>query len=311
MTHSFVGVVVEIDVRDFDVAGGQRFGIDTETVILGGDFHFLRKQILYRMIRTVMAELQFEGFSAQREAAELMSEANTEDRNAAEELLNILDGVADWLRVAGTIRKKNSVRLKVENVLGRRLRRNYPDVAVVINQKPQNILLDTEIVGRNPKFSRIRNSARLAHRFRPGRNRELDGAFFPAVGFFASDSAGEFLPSHCGQLLGFEDQLLGGRTVGSHNAAERPDVANVANERARVDIPDGGNFVAIQIQLRRFRCAPVRGDLRKLPHDERFDVRPRRFFVVEIGADVADMGIGQADDLPRVAWVREDFLITG
>ena len=51
--------------------------------------------------------------------------------------------------------------------------------------------------------------------------------------------------------------------------------------------------------------------MRKLPHDERFDVRPRRFFVVEIGADVADMRIGQADDLPRVAWVREDFLITG
>jgi hypothetical protein len=40
-------------------------------------------------------------------------------------------------------------------------------------------------------------------------------------------------------------------------------------------------------------------------------MRPRRFFVVEIGADVADMRIGQADDLPRVAWVREDFLITG
>jgi hypothetical protein len=47
--------------------------------------------------------------------------------------------------------------------------------------------------------------------------------------------------------------VLGGRTVGSHNAAERPDIANVANERARVDIPDGGNFVAIQIQLRGFR----------------------------------------------------------
>jgi len=51
--------------------------------------------------------------------------------------------------------------------------------------------------------------------------------------------------------------------------------------------------------------------LRKLPHDERFDVRPSRFFVVEIGADIADMRISQADDLTRVAWVREDFLITG
>ena len=41
VAHAFVGVVVEIDVGDFDVAGGQRFGIDAEAVILGGDFDFL------------------------------------------------------------------------------------------------------------------------------------------------------------------------------------------------------------------------------------------------------------------------------
>jgi hypothetical protein len=37
----------------------------------------------------------------------------------------------------------------------------------------------------------------------------------------------------------------------------------------------------------------------------------RSFFVVEIGPDIADMGIRQADDLARIARVREDFLITG
>ena len=35
------------------------------------------------------------------------------------------------------------------------------------------------------------------------------------------------------------------------------------------------------------------------------------FFVFEIRADVADVGIGQADDLARVTGVGENFLVSG
>jgi hypothetical protein len=51
--------------------------------------------------------------------------------------------------------------------------------------------------------------------------------------------------------------------------------------------------------------------LRELAHHQRFDVRLGRFLVVEVGADIADMGIGQADDLAGIARVGENFLITG
>jgi hypothetical protein len=50
--------------------------------------------------------------------------------------------------------------------------------------------------------------------------------------------------------------------------------------------------------------------LRKLAHNKRFDVGPSGFLVVEIGAYVADVRIGQADDLARVAGIGKDFLIT-
>ena len=181
----------------------------------------------------------------------------------------------------------------------------------MIDQQTENVLLDTEIVGRDAKFGRVRTSAGLAHGFRPGRNREFNGAFCPAVSLFATDAAGKLLTSHDGQLLGFEDQLFGGRAVGGDHAAKSADVANVANERARVDVPDSGNFVAIQIKLGGFGGAPVRRDLGELSHDQRFDVRARRLLVVEIGADVTDVRIGQADDLAGVAGVGENFLITG
>jgi len=50
VAHAFVGVVVQVDVRDFDVARRERFRIDAETVILGGDFHLAGEQIFHRVI---------------------------------------------------------------------------------------------------------------------------------------------------------------------------------------------------------------------------------------------------------------------
>ena len=85
VAHAFVGVIVQIDVRDFDVARRERFGIHAEAVVLRRDFDFLRAQIFHRMIRAVMAEFQLECLAAQREAAELMAEADAEDRDAAEQ----------------------------------------------------------------------------------------------------------------------------------------------------------------------------------------------------------------------------------
>jgi hypothetical protein len=59
------------------------------------------------------------------------------------------------------------------------------------------------------------------------------------------------------------------------------------------------------------RRAPVGRNLRKFPHDQRFDVRLRRFLIFKIRADISDVRISQADNLPGVAGVSENFLITG
>ncbi len=80
VAHAFVGVVVEIDVRDFHIAGGKRFGIDAESVVLRGDFDFLGGQVLHGMIGTMMPELQFKVLPAQRQSAKLMTEADAKER---------------------------------------------------------------------------------------------------------------------------------------------------------------------------------------------------------------------------------------
>jgi hypothetical protein len=69
--------------------------------------------------------------------------------------------------------------------------------------------------------------------------------------------------------------------------------------------------VAIEIELGGLRRAPVRSDLRKLADNQRFDVRAWGFLVVEICADVSNVRIGEANNLPGVTGVGENFLVSG
>ena len=133
----------------------------------------------------------------------------------------------------------------------------------------------------------------------------------PLVGFVAAHAAGKFLTGHERKLLGLKDQLIRGGAVCGDNPPQCADLTDVQNESARVDVPDGGNPVAIEIELRGFRGTPTGGDLRELANNERINIGAGRFFIVEIGADVADVGIGQADDLASVTGIGENLLVAG
>jgi hypothetical protein len=106
------------------------------------------------------------------------------------------------------------------------------------------------------------------------------------------------------------NQLVGGSSIRRNNSPQRTDFPDVTNERTRIDIPDDWNLVPIQIQMRGFGGTPVRSDGREFANNQRLDVRPRRFLVVQIGANISDVRVGQTDNLPGVAGVGEDFLVT-
>jgi hypothetical protein len=85
----------------------------------------------------------------------------------------------------------------------------------------------------------------------------------------------------------------------------------VQHQRTRIHIPQNRNVVPHEILLRGFARAPVGGYRGKFAHHQRLDVRARRFLVIRVGANIADVRIGQADDLARVTRIGEDFLIAG
>jgi hypothetical protein len=51
--------------------------------------------------------------------------------------------------------------------------------------------------------------------------------------------------------------------------------------------------------------------MRKLTHHQRFDVRLSRLFIIKVRANISDVGISQANNLPGIARISENFLVTG
>ncbi len=82
VAQAFERLVVQIHVRQFDFALRQRVGIDGEVVVVRGDLDLAGVQLLHRMIAAVVSEFQLESLAAERDAGQLMSQADSEDRLA-------------------------------------------------------------------------------------------------------------------------------------------------------------------------------------------------------------------------------------
>jgi hypothetical protein len=62
--------------------------------------------------------------------------------------------------------------------------------------------------------------------------------------------------------------------------------------------------------LRGFGGTVIRSKRRKFADDQPFDVRLAGFIIVPIRADVSDVRVREADSLPGITGVAENFLIT-
>ena len=78
--QSLEGLVVQIDVSGLDV-GGERIRVDGEPVILGRDFDSAGRLVADGVVGSPVAELELERGPAERLAEELMSQADSKDRD--------------------------------------------------------------------------------------------------------------------------------------------------------------------------------------------------------------------------------------
>jgi hypothetical protein len=84
----------------------------------------------------------------------------------------------------------------------------------------------------------------------------------------------------------------------------------MANQRARIEIPNHWDAVSLEKLLRGFRGAPVRREGGELAHDETFDVRLYRLVIIAIRTNISNVRIREANNLAGIAGIGENFLVT-
>ncbi len=143
--HALQAAIEQRHVRGTHIRW-QRRRIHREAMVLTGDHHALAIQVLYWMVRTVMAEFHFDGFGTGSQRQQLVPQANPIHRNAAsQEFTNRIDSVIARLWIARTIRQENSIGFERQHLLCRGLCRQYGDFATALHQHAQNIALHTVI----------------------------------------------------------------------------------------------------------------------------------------------------------------------
>src|SRR5688572_12699606 len=89
VAHPFDGAIVEVDVGDLDF---RRKGvrIDGESVVLGSDGNTAGAKVLDRLVASAVAELELESRAAEGMREDLVSQANPEHGEFADEVADFL-----------------------------------------------------------------------------------------------------------------------------------------------------------------------------------------------------------------------------
>ncbi|MCY1292362.1 hypothetical protein D9M70_415830 [compost metagenome] len=150
------------------------------------------------------------------------------------------------------------------------------------------------------------------------------GDFRMAVGFQVPHAGAPLVAlggaDHLGQVHAFQageaarqlqGLFLGGVVAGEDAAVLRALLAQDAGQPAGIDAGDGDGAVFLQVVGQRLLVAPVAGDQRQVADDQAGGPHLLGFGVFRGGAGVADVRVGQGDDLLGVGRIGKDFLIAG
>ena len=190
--HPLQAAVIEIDVGDLDILG-QAVRINIKSVILRGDFHPARGQVLDRLIAAPVAKLEFIGGSAVGKAQHLVAKTDTKDRFLAQKITNVVNDPLNTGRIAGPVGQKDAVRVHGQHIGGRRGRRHHLDTAATGRQQSKLVVFNAEIIGHHPKI--------FPFSFRKsGANHRC--IVLPAIGLLAGDPGDHIPADQTGPLPG-------------------------------------------------------------------------------------------------------------
>ncbi len=124
-------------------------------------------------------------------------------------------------------------------------------------------------------------------------------------------NAGQIGALHLADTLRPRNQHVRIRLDRRNHAAHHAAVAQVAHQRTGVNFGEDRNSVALHVLVGYLLGAPVGADLGEFADDQSFDVGPCGLIVGVVRAVVADLWVGEDDDLACVRGIGRNFLVAG
>ena len=133
----------------------------------------------------------------------------------------------------------------------------------------------------------------------------------PVVTLRRGDACGKIETGHGGDRPGLLDQFSRVLFDSGQDAAHHAAAAQMAHQRARIEIGDDGDTGIREERAGFLIRAPVAGDGGELAHSKALDVRLPGFVIRGAGAVITDLRVGENDNLPGIGGIGEDFLVPG
>src|SRR4029453_13047522 len=131
MAEALDGAVVEVRMGQDELRlPREGLGVDGEPVVLRRHLDVAGLQVVHRVVRAAVAELELERPGPAGQAEDLVAEADAEDGDARlHDPPRRLDGVGAGLRVAGAVREEHAVRLHGQRVFAGTTVTSQPEAA--------------------------------------------------------------------------------------------------------------------------------------------------------------------------------------
>ena len=286
-TQALDRLVVERFVGDDDVGLALR-GLDGEAVVLARHEHAARLGLEHRMVCATMAEAQLVGVEPNRPRQQLMAQADTKDGHAElEHRLDVGDVRVHRARIAGAIGEQNAVWVERANLVCRRVVRNDHHMGAGLGDNIANRIF-CAVIEQHHRAAR-RSTCRVL------------------LALWTRDTRGEILARHRWRV---GDQLLGllrRGAIGDERRAHRALVAQVLDERPRVDAKQDRHAVFGE-PVEQARAASGRG-VARLATDHADRLHAIRLADIALDAVVADHRRRERDHLAVEGRVRQRLLI--
>ncbi|MCY1519561.1 hypothetical protein D9M68_543150 [compost metagenome] len=231
-----------------------------------------------------------------------MAQADAEHRQLlVQEGARGVDGVVAGLGIARAVGQKHAVRIQLEDFLGAGLGRHQGDAAAAVGQQAQDVALDAEVVGDDVELGLVRLGEARA---------QLPGAFGPVEAVLDGDDAGQVHAGHAGEAAGQVDGAFGvgaDEDAGALGALFTQDAGELAGIHAR----NGDDALLGKVLRQRLRGTEVRHAGGTVADHQAGGIDAIGFHVLGVDAGIADVRIGQRNDLAAVAGIGEYFLVPG